>query len=128
MKLTIFFDGQCPLCAAEMKQLKQYDEYGSIELQDLNQTGFAEKFPEIDPNRANLILHGMDDKGNILLGLDVTYRAWVLVGKKYRVAFLRWPVIKPIADIFYLGFAKHRYRISYLLTGKKRCSEGSCSL
>ncbi|WP_394205165.1 thiol-disulfide oxidoreductase DCC family protein [Shewanella waksmanii] len=128
MKLTIFYDGQCPLCSAEMKQLKQHDDYDAIALEDLNQAGFAEKFPEIDPVRANVILHGKDDKGQVLLGLDVTYLAWMLVGKKYRVAFLRWPVVKPVADMFYLAFAKHRYTISYLLTGKKRCDSDSCSL
>ncbi|MGB2287813.1 MAG: DCC1-like thiol-disulfide oxidoreductase family protein, partial [Porticoccaceae bacterium] len=57
---------------------------------------------------------------------DVTYRAWVLVGKRKWVAVLRWPLIKGFADIGYLFFARNRYTISRLLTGQSRCD--SCNI
>lgn len=42
------------------------------------------------------------------------------MGVGWLYAPLRWPGIRIIADWGYLKFAKHRYTISYLLTGKKR--------
>jgi predicted DCC family thiol-disulfide oxidoreductase YuxK len=33
---------------------------------------------------------------------------------------LRWPIISWFADRAYNFFARHRYTISYLLTGQKR--------
>ncbi|WP_428611654.1 thiol-disulfide oxidoreductase DCC family protein [Shewanella sp.] len=128
MKLRIFYDSQCPLCAAEMAKLKRCDTEEAIELADLASDDFSAKYPHIDAKYANEILHGETENGELLTGLDVTYLAWALVGKKHYVAPLTWPVIKPVADFLYLKFAKHRYKVSYLLTGKKRCESGQCGL
>ncbi|MDO6638690.1 DUF393 domain-containing protein [Shewanella sp. 5_MG-2023] len=128
MELRIFYDSACPLCSNEMQQLKQHDRLHKIELADLNQDGFAEKYPHIDLEKANKILHAETNHGEILLGLDVTAKAWALTGKHQWVQLLRLPCIKPLADVAYLGFARHRYKLSYLLTGKQRCEDGSCSI
>ncbi|MCG9731445.1 DUF393 domain-containing protein [Shewanella sp. Isolate13] len=127
MKLRIFYDSHCPLCDAEMQQIKQLDSANHVELQDLNQAEFETRFPYIDAKFANRILHAELADGTLIKGLDVTYRAWDAVGKGRWFAFLRAPFIKPVADLGYLFFAKHRYRISYLLTGKRRCKAGTCS-
>ncbi|PKG74630.1 DUF393 domain-containing protein [Shewanella sp. GutCb] len=127
MKLRIFYDSLCPLCDAEMQHIKARDIGDDIELQDLNQSDFASKFPEIDFTVANRILHAQRPDGSIITGLDVTYEAWTVVGKERWVSLLRCSLVKPFSDKGYLFFAKHRYRISYLLTGKKRCESGTCS-
>lgn len=121
MKLRVFYDGSCPLCVAEMKQLAATDRDGHVELQDITRPGFAERFPHIDPVQADRILHGESDDGTQLYGLDVTARAWSLAGKGWRVNWLRWPVIRLVADRVYLFFARHRRRISRFLTGESRC-------
>ncbi len=121
MKLRVFYDGSCPLCAAEMKQLAAADREGQVELQDISRPDFTERFPHVDPVQADRILQGETDDGTPLYGLDVTARAWTLAGKGWRVNWLRWPLIRPVADRVYLFFARHRHRISRLLTGKSRC-------
>lgn len=121
MKLRVFYDGSCPLCAAEMKQLAAADREGHVELQDISRPDFTERFPHVDPIEADRILQGEMDDGTPLYGLDVTARAWTLAGKGWWVNWLRWPVIRPVADRVYLLFARHRHRISRLLTGRSRC-------
>lgn len=130
MQLTIFFDGSCPLCLAEMEALRKYDQKNRLVLEDLNAPAFQEKYPEIDRNAAMTILHGYLSDGRLLLGLDVTYWAWKLVERKPWVAVLRWPVIRWFADKIYLFFARNRYGISYVMTGKRRCDPDAraCSL
>ncbi|MGL5358555.1 MAG: thiol-disulfide oxidoreductase DCC family protein [Shewanella sp.] len=127
MELRIFFDGNCPLCSAEMRQLKARDPDDNIELVDLNAENFSSRFSYIDKDYANSILHGETASGQVLLGLDVTCKAWALTGTRPWIQVLRLPLIKPLADWCYLRFAKHRYRISYLLTGKARC-DSQCQL
>jgi predicted DCC family thiol-disulfide oxidoreductase YuxK len=126
MKLTLFYDSQCPLCLTEMRQLKTLDGAGHLAFADLHAPDFIERFPYIDRQKACRILHGQLDTGELLLGLDVTCLAWSLAGRHKWLALLRWPIIKPIADAAYLLFARYRYSISWLLTGKSRCK--SCSL
>jgi predicted DCC family thiol-disulfide oxidoreductase YuxK len=124
--LTIFYDGGCPLCVAEMRHLQKLDTAGNIAFENIYEKDFSVRFPHIDQQQADRILHGQTGEGDMLFGLDVTYRAWVLVGKRKWVAVLRWPLIKGFADIGYLFFARNRYTISRLLTGQSRCD--SCNI
>ncbi|MDH5426007.1 MAG: DUF393 domain-containing protein [Gammaproteobacteria bacterium] len=122
MKLRIFYDSHCPLCLAEMRQLKHHDHDDKIELVNLHDEDFTKRYPNIDPSIANDLLHGQSiESGELLYGLDVTCKAWHLVGKHKWLMMLRWPVVRYIADAFYYFFARYRSRISYLLTGKSHC-------
>tara|TARA_B110000046_G_C13025309_1_gene413650 strand:+ start:1986 stop:2384 length:399 start_codon:yes stop_codon:yes gene_type:complete len=125
-ELTIFYDGGCPLCAAEMRHLNSLNSAGKIAFEDIYAADFGSRFPSIDQTEADRILHGQLADGELIFGLDVTYQAWALVGKRKWVAILRWPIIKQVADVSYLFFAKHRYLISRLLTGQDRCE--SCAI
>jgi len=126
MILTIYYDGHCPLCMIEMKSLKKHDSKNTINLIDLHSDNFSEDHPHINKADAIGILHGQLNNGELLLGLDVSCKAWFLVGKHKWMTILRWPIIKTIADMFYRLFARHRSKISFLLTGKKSCN--SCNL
>ena len=125
-QLTIFYDGTCPLCSREMGALTKDDKENKIKTIDIYSEVFSE-YPQIDATAANTVLHALNAKGELLLGLDVTYEAWRLVGKGWLYAPLRWPGIKTFADWCYLRFARNRYRVSYWLTGTSRCNGNSCS-
>lgn len=125
-QLTIFYDGGCPLCVHEMRQLKRRNDSGQIQFEDIHQAGFNQRYPQVDREAANKILHAQTADGTFIYGLDVTHQAWKLAGRGWLTAPLRWPVIRFFADSFYLFFARHRYKISRLLTGRSRCQQ--CSL
>lgn len=122
-QLTIFYDGGCPLCVKEMRHLKKLDESGNIQFENINADDFRDRYPAISVEDANAYLHGQLANGDMIYGLDVTHAAWSQVGKGWLIAPLRWPLVKWVADKVYLGFAKHRNRISKLLTGQERCSQ-----
>jgi predicted DCC family thiol-disulfide oxidoreductase YuxK len=130
-QLTIFYDGNCPMCSAEMQHLKRKDQNSLIRLVNLHQDGFANHYPDIDFDYAMKILHGTY-QGNTLLGLEVTHRAWTLVGKGFWVAPLQWPIIKTIAHRFYLVLARNRHPVSAWLLrtfgigGSAQCASGTC--
>lgn len=130
MTLTIFYDGQCPLCTSEMQHLKQHDKGDVIQLVDLHQTDFNTLYPEINVDDGMKILHGTY-QGERLLGLEVTHRAWTLVGKGFWVAPLNWPVIKTLSHWVYLVVAKYRQPISAFLAKRlgistTNCNSGTC--
>ena len=129
-ELTIFYDGNCPLCTLEMEKLKRYDKKNLIKLENLHQDNFTVLYPEIDVDKAMHILHGLY-RGKTLLALDVTHRAWSLVGKGALVAPLKLPIIKQLAHQGYLLLAKYRQPISQCLyqrfgIGIQTCDEGTC--
>ena len=124
--LTVFYDGRCPLCSAEMNQLSQYDKEGKLRLIDINAENFATQYPHIDKVQADRILHGQYANGDMVFGLDVTQQAWALVGKNRWLKLLRLPVIRWFADLGYLVFARYRSQISYALTGSSQCDDSAC--
>lgn len=127
MAFTLFYDGLCPLCEKEIKHLKKYDSQSNLRFVDIMADDFAEHYPQLDWKALDERIHGMCEDGTLLIGLDATHRAWSEVGKGWVYAPLRWPVIRFFADKAYILFAKNRYKISYWLTGKKRC-ETNCKV
>ncbi|MBT7375390.1 MAG: DUF393 domain-containing protein [Porticoccaceae bacterium] len=121
-ELSVFYDGGCPVCVAEIDHLKRLDVTGKIAFENICAADFTARFPRIDPQQADRILHGELADGEMIYGLDVTYWAWALVGKRRRVAVLRWPIFRQIAQLGYRFFARYRHQISRLVTGKKRCN------
>ena len=128
--LTLFYDGTCPLCVNEINHLKRLDQKQRIAFEDIHAENFTGRYPDVDRDEASTILLG-DVHGQRIRGLDVTHRAWSLVGRGWITAPLRWPLIRPVADRVYLWFAPRRYRISGWLTGRQRCQScegGQCDL
>jgi predicted DCC family thiol-disulfide oxidoreductase YuxK len=120
MPFTIFYDGHCPLCKIEMDHLKKRNTEDKLAFVDIMQDNFAQLYPDLDWQRLDERIHGMQEDGSMLIGLDVTHKAWDLLGKGWLYGPLRWPVIRFFADKGYIFFAKHRHRISYWVTRKKR--------
>ena len=61
-ELTIFYDGGCPLCAAEMNHLRKLDSNNSIAYEDIYADGFEGRFPYIDLPQADRINHRIKTK------------------------------------------------------------------
>jgi len=120
MMLTIFYDSYCPLCSAEINQLKAYDSNNQLSFEDIHAPDFVKRYPYVDQVKANRILHGQLSDGQMIYGLDVTCMAWKAVGKHRWLSILRWPVIRWFSDLAYLFFARHRNTISSLVTGKNK--------
>ena len=123
MTLTIFYDGQCPLCMTEINQLKKLNHKSKLAFVNLHDEDFIQHYPHIDLVHAKRIIHGETDDGIILLGLDVTCTAWALVKKHRWLKLLRWPLVRNIADLVYLLFARYRHRISKLIMDKQACDQ-----
>ena len=128
MPLIIFYDAACPICRKEMASIKQHDNRNLIHPEDINAVDFNARYPQIDVMKANATIHGLTADGKLLVGLDVIITAWQLLEKRPWLRLLRLPLIKPVADFLYLQLAKHRFTLSYLLTGKKRCDTASCRI
>ena len=126
MGLTLFFDGSCPICVHEMNQLKRWDFDGKLRLIVATDQQAMEAFPHIDATSSMRLLHAETAEGELLLGLDANIAAWKSVRRKFWLGILRWPIIRTIADQAYLLFARNRYLISKILTGKSRC--GQCRI
>ena len=118
--LNLFFDGACPLCVKEVAWLARIGDPQRLQLVDVNTLDTEANLP----SRADLLatLHARDRAGTWYRGVDATVVAWQAAGVGGRVAWLRWPLIYPLAKVVYRLFARHRHAISRLF-GAKVCDE-----
>ncbi|MGQ8366607.1 thiol-disulfide oxidoreductase DCC family protein [Glaciecola sp. 1036] len=123
MAFTLFYDGSCPLCMKEVRALKKRDTKGDIQFEDITEDDFSVRYPHLSVQDLDARIHGMEEDGRLLFGLDVAHRAWGIVGFGWLYAPLRWPVIRWFADKGYLLFARHRHKISAWLMGKPECED-----
>lgn len=111
--VTLYYDGQCPLCIREAALLQRLDRgLGHIALVDITA-------PDFDPaplgrTQADVMarIHGTDAQGRLLEGLAVFRAAYGAVGRGWLLAPTAWPVLRPLCDAAYRWFARHRVAIS----------------
>ncbi|WP_163930038.1 thiol-disulfide oxidoreductase DCC family protein [Paraferrimonas sp. SM1919] len=123
MKLIFFYDSSCQLCNFEVSHLQRLDSQGKIRFEDLYTPEGLEHYPDVNPQQAMEVLHGIY-QGKLIKGLEVSLLAWQLVGKGKWVNWLNWPGIRILSRIGYRLFAKHRQFLSPIvarLLGIKNC-------
>ncbi len=118
--LTIFIDGDCPLCRREANLLLRLDRgRGGLLLQDIAAPGFDASHYGLTRDALMGTIHGLRN-GEPITGMEVFRCAYAAVGWGWLLAWTAWPIFRPITDAAYRFFARHRLR----LTG--RCDSGAC--
>ncbi|WFS17414.1 DUF393 domain-containing protein [Pseudomonas sp. 905_Psudmo1] len=128
--MTLYFDGDCPLCAREIRLLSRHASPQRLLLVDISAADF-------DPLPLGLSLTAMQNRlharwadGTWLLGLDASLWSWEAAGLGAWVAPLRWRLLRPLLEWGYRLFCRLRPHLARLPhpDGAARCRKGdSCS-
>lgn len=128
--LTLYYDGDCPLCAREIGMLRRHASPQRLLLVDIAAADF-------DPMPLGVSLNAMQDRlharwadGEWVLGLDASLWSWEAAGLGSWVAPLRWRPLRPLLEWGYRLFCRLRPHLARLPhpDGATRCREGKvCS-
>ena len=125
--LTLYYDGHCAFCRAEMQRLRRWDHAGRLRFVDIAAAGFSPQALGVTLQALNTELHALTADGRLLAGIDSVLAAYAAVGQGWRVAPLRLPMLRPVLSALYRSFARNRYRISaWLGYAAPACSDGVC--
>jgi len=111
-KLQIFYDGDCPLCRAEMEFLERRDKNNCIGFVDVRLPHALEPLKGVSCEVALNAIHARTDTGEILTGIDAFCIAYQLTGLKLLAWILSRKSVRPILNYGYRVFARNRYSIS----------------
>jgi predicted DCC family thiol-disulfide oxidoreductase YuxK len=111
---TLYYDGQCPLCNAEMSRLGAY-EPTQLKLVDIHQV----EMDELTKHRMLKVLHLETADGTFKTGIEANIAAWEHTRWGFAWRWLRLPVIRWLGGIVYNAWAANRYSRLY---GKKPAS------
>ncbi len=125
--LTLYYDGNCPFCCAQMDKLGRWDERGQLAFVDIATSGFDPAPLGADMAALNREVYSLTASGKVLVGIDTMLLAYPLVGRRWRVLPLRVPLLRQLCAALYRAFARNRYAISRLLGYKvPACRDGVC--
>ncbi len=129
-ELTLFFDGQCPFCAAEMQRLSHWNQAGRLAFCDMSKPDFDPSPLGVDLAALNREMHSQTRTGQVLVGVDSLLAAYTLVGRGWLVWPLRVPGLRAVLAMLYRGFARNRYRFSRWLGYRPatNCDSGVCAV
>tara|TARA_S200000501_G_C20838822_1_gene750641 strand:+ start:339 stop:728 length:390 start_codon:yes stop_codon:yes gene_type:complete len=111
-KLIFYYDGDCPLCIAEVLFLSKRDKNKLINFVDINSEEFNPKMTQITCKEALDSMHGhIQGEGNIN-GVRVFAEAYKRVGLNFLYWFFSREFLLPLNNFLYKLFAKYRHKIS----------------
>ena len=111
-ELTLYYDGQCPLCVAEIDFLQSRNAHGQLAFVDVTQTGFEAAGHNISCEAAMAQIHGRTADGQVLVGVPVFASAYRLAKLPVLAWLLSRKWLMPLLQPAYVLFAKHRQAIS----------------
>jgi predicted DCC family thiol-disulfide oxidoreductase YuxK len=119
-EIVVLFDGQCPLCAREIRTLARLDRgRGRIGFDDIADPDFDAGRYGVERSTLMARIHGVLPDGRLVEGMEVFRRAWSAVGLGWLLAPTRWPGLRRVFDAAYRVFARNRLR----LTGREAACE-----
>ncbi len=109
LKLTLLFDGGCPLCQREISFLRSRDRWNTISFVDIDSPTYSpELYRGISYREAMGRIHAITDRGEILKDVQVFREAYQLVGLGWVYAPTTWPLIGNLIDEVYRLWARWR--------------------
>jgi predicted DCC family thiol-disulfide oxidoreductase YuxK len=107
--LTVFYDGACPVCSAEMLQLQSEDRHHRIVLDDVS--GEAGRVGRVGVSQQALLdcIHALTADGRLLKGVDVFEQVYRAVGRDRAASAVGWPLMRWLAERSYPLFVRHRH-------------------
>ena len=114
-KLTLFYDGACPLCQAEILFLSGRNQAGLLDFIDVNSDRYDPAKVGVSCDQALAAMYGQYADGKLIHGAAVFPEAY----RRANLPFLAWlfsrKVVQPPLRLGYQFFAKNRHAISRVL-------------
>lgn len=114
-KLTLLFDGECPLCVKEVNFLKdrssQYDDslgFVDIASPDYDSSSNADIPYDVAMGR----IHAIDSDGRVVTGVKVFRDAYDAVGLGWVYALTKVPGVSWLAEVVYNVWADRRLQLT----------------
>jgi predicted DCC family thiol-disulfide oxidoreductase YuxK len=114
-KLTLFYDGACPLCKAEILFLSGRNQANLLDFIDINSAQFDPLKVGVSCEAALAAMYGQYASGQLIQGVSVFPEAYRRANLPRMAWFFSRKPLQPLLRLAYLFFAKNRHAISRLL-------------
>lgn len=109
--LTLYYDGACQLCRAEMRNLELRDAGGLLRFVDVSDAGFRECPSGTDRAALMTLIHAQCADGTVVCGVEVFRLAYRAAGLPWVERLTRLPGLKALSEAIYPAIARNRHRL-----------------
>ena len=128
-KLTIFFDGGCPLCKREVDFLQSKNQEGALRFIDINTSDYSSDLKYgFTYKQAMDRIHAVKSDGSVIKDIKVFQDAYSLIGLGWIYAPTKLPILDKFIEFIYGLWAKYRLKITFRPSIEKLCAEKGCEL
>ena len=121
-KLTIFFDGGCPLCKREVDFLQSRNQKGYLSFIDINTSDFYLDLKYgITYKQAMERIHALKSDGSVIKDIKVFQEAYTLIGLGWIYAPTTLPILRSLIDQIYRVWARLRLPLTNRPSLEKLC-------
>jgi predicted DCC family thiol-disulfide oxidoreductase YuxK len=113
-KLTLFYDGACPLCQAEILYLSRRNQAGLLDFVDINSEQFDPNTVGVSCEQALAAMYGQYANGELIQGVKVFPEAYLRANLPVMAWLFSRKTLQPFLQVGYRLFAKNRHAISKL--------------
>mgnify|MGYP001261135434 CR=1 FL=1 len=129
VKLTILFDGGCPLCQREIDFLQSRNHEGHLRFIDINSADLNFELEHgINYKQAMERIHAFKNDGSVIYDIEVFQEAYNLIGLGFIYAPTKLPIIKGWFKFFYSLWAKYRLKITFRPSIEELCLRRGCRI
>jgi len=111
-KLSLFYDGACPLCRAEIQFLAGRNQAQLLEFIDINSAAYNPTVVGVSCEQALAAMYGQFSDGTLINGVAVFSAAY----SRANLPWLAWvfsrKILQPPLALGYRFFAKNRHAIA----------------
>ena len=126
-KLTIFFDGGCPLCKREIDFLQSRNKKGYLSFIDINTSDFYIDLKYgITYKQAMERIHALKNDGSVIKDIEVFQEAYNLIDLGWIYAPTKIPIFAKFIEFIYRIWAKYRLKLTFRPSIEKLCCEKGC--
>jgi predicted DCC family thiol-disulfide oxidoreductase YuxK len=111
-KLTLFYDGACPLCRAEIQFLSRRNQQGLLAFVDINSEHYRPELLGVSCEQALAAMYAQYEDGKLISGVEVFSAAYTRANLKVLAWIFSRKSLRPVLNASYRFFAKNRHAIS----------------
>ena len=123
--IKMLYDALCPLCRREARFIVRNDKHGAIKPVDISAPGFDTEALGLTREAAQAKMHAILPDGSVIVGMEAFRRIYDAIGMGWLWRWTGWPILRPIFDLLYAGFAKVRPRLQRF---GGSCRTGTCDV
>jgi len=124
-RLKMLYDGLCPLCKREVRIIERHDKHDRIQPVDITTSDFDPQAYGLTRAAVHARMHAILPDGKVVTGMEAFRRIYDAMGLGWLWKWTGWPILRPIFDLLYAGFAKVRPRFQQVTGG---CEGDACSI